>query len=64
MSILTSNLPTIDYSFQGQPFCDAPTKSTIELTTMDYAFQGQPFVTMNLLGDAVTPLRMLMGVGL
>jgi hypothetical protein len=45
MSLPTpTNLTTMDYTYQGQPFVDVPTKSTIDLTTMDYTYQGQPFV--------------------
>ena len=40
-----SDLATMDYAFQGQPFVDVTGKSSIDVTTMDYAFQGQPFVT-------------------
>jgi len=40
-----SDLVTMDYAFEGQPFVDVTGKSSIDLTTMDYAFQGQPFVT-------------------
>ena len=46
-----SSLPTatdlekLDYSYQGQPFCDVPAKASIDTTTMDYSYQGQPFVT-------------------
>lgn len=39
-----TNLVTMNWSFNGQPFVEVPAKSTIDLTTMDWAFQGQPFV--------------------
>ena len=39
-----TDLKTMDYAYQGQPFVDVAL-SGIDTTTMDYAFQGQPFVT-------------------
>jgi len=46
MSLPTStDLETMDYSYQGQPFVDVPARSDIDTTTMDYSYQGQPFVT-------------------
>lgn len=39
-----TNIVTMDWAFQGQPFVDIPVKSTVVLSGMDYAFQGQPFV--------------------
>ena len=38
------DLETMDFSFQGQPFVELPSKDNIDLETMDYAYQGQPFV--------------------
>lgn len=40
-----TELITMDYSFQGQPFVNVTSKSSIDLTKMDYAFQGQPFIS-------------------
>jgi hypothetical protein len=40
-----TDLETMDYAFQGQPFVNVPARSDIDTTTMDWAFQGQPFVT-------------------
>jgi len=42
--ITPDNLKELDYTFQGQPFCDVPAKSEIDLETMDYAYKAQPFV--------------------
>jgi len=39
-----SDLITMDYSYQGQPFVNVSAKSGIDLTTMDYSYLGQPFV--------------------
>jgi len=45
MSLPTkTDLQTMDYAFQAQPFVNVPAKSTIDLTTMDYAYEAQPFV--------------------
>ena len=41
----STDLQTMDYSFNGQPFVNVPAKSGIDTTTMDYSFQAQPFVT-------------------
>jgi hypothetical protein len=60
-----TDLLTMDYSYQGQPFVDVPAQDSIVLSTMDYTYQGQPFVR-NEAGGAVvtvTPLRCLMGIG-
>jgi hypothetical protein len=32
-----ANLETMDFAFEGQPFCDVPAKSGINLDGMDYA---------------------------
>lgn len=40
-----TDLQTMDYVFQGQPFVSVPARTTNTLATMDYVFQGQPFVT-------------------
>jgi hypothetical protein len=46
MALLTpTNLETMDYAYQAQPFVDVPSKSAINLETMDYAYQAQPFVS-------------------
>jgi len=39
-----TDLQTMDYSYQGQPFVNVPAKSSIDLTTMDHSYQAQPFV--------------------
>jgi hypothetical protein len=39
-----TDLKTLDWSFQGQPFCWVAAKSSITLAGMDYSFQAQPFV--------------------
>jgi len=41
-----ADLVTMDYSFQGQPFVELPSKDSVTLITMDYAFQAQPFVRL------------------
>ena len=46
-----TDLQTMDYSYQGQPFVNVPSKSSIDLTTMDYSYQGQPFVGNPFGGD-------------
>lgn len=46
MALPTStDLKTMDYSYQGQPFVNVPAKTGITLTTMDYSYQAQPFVS-------------------
>jgi hypothetical protein len=37
------DLETLDYAYQGQPFCSVPAKSDINLDIMNYAYQAQPF---------------------
>jgi len=45
MALLTpTQLATMDYAFQGQPFVDVPAKDAVDIKTMDYAYQAQPFV--------------------
>jgi len=45
MSLPTpTELLTMNFAYQGQPFVYVAAKSTIDLKTMDYAFQAQPFV--------------------
>lgn len=39
-----TDLLTMQYAFQAQPFVDVPAKDSITLTAMEYAFQAQPFV--------------------
>ncbi|MBU0964730.1 hypothetical protein KKC06_06850 [Patescibacteria group bacterium] len=39
------NLQTLNYAYQGQPFCRVPAKTTIDLETMDYSYEAQPFVS-------------------
>jgi hypothetical protein len=39
-----TQLKTMDYAYQAQPFVYVGAKSTIDLKTMDYAYQAQPFV--------------------
>lgn len=41
---VSSDLESMDYVYNGQPFVNVPAKSTIDLTTMDYVYLGQPFV--------------------
>lgn len=40
----SSDLLTMDYVYQAQPFVDVPSKAAIDLTGMDFVWQGQPFV--------------------
>ena len=42
---IKSDVETMDYSYQGQPFVDIPGRSDVDTTTMDYSWLGQPFVT-------------------
>lgn len=39
-----TQLRTMDYAFQGQPFVSIPAKTGMTLQSMDYSFQAQPFV--------------------
>jgi hypothetical protein len=39
-----TNLKTMNYAYQGQPFVNIPAKDSINLKTMNIAYQGQPFV--------------------
>lgn len=49
MSLPTRDeLKTLDWAFQGQPFCMVDAQGNVNLTTMDWAFQGQPFVIMQI----------------
>ncbi len=49
MSLPTrAELKTLDWSFQGQPFCMVDAQGNVNLATMDWAFQGQPFVIMQI----------------
>ena len=41
----SSDILTMDYNFQGFPYVNLPSKSTINLLTMDYNFWGFPFVS-------------------
>lgn len=41
----SSDLDTMDYAYQAQPYVEVPTKSAVVLTGMDYAYQAQPFVS-------------------
>jgi len=46
MSLPTpDNLKTMDWAFQGQPFVDVPSKSTVDIKTMDWAYLATPFVS-------------------
>ena len=40
-----TNLKTMDYAYQAQPFVQVPSKSAVITNTMDYAYLAQPFVT-------------------
>ncbi len=46
-----SDLKTMDFASQGQPFVKLSAKSNIDLLTGDFAFQGQPFIANS--GDAI-----------
>lgn len=39
------DLKTLDYCFQGEPFCDISAKSALDLPTMNWAFKATPFVS-------------------
>jgi hypothetical protein len=49
------NVKSMDYCFNGMPFCDFPLDITVETRKMDYAFNGIPFVT-NYQTTAVTTI--------
>lgn len=40
-----TNLLTLDYTYLGEPFCNVPAKSSIDLSSADYVYQGEPFVS-------------------
>jgi len=49
MSLLVkTNLETMDYSFQAQPFVDVVGGNTIVINGMDYSWMAQPFVRNNI----------------
>ena len=60
-----SDLVSLGYSFNGEPFVDVPANSTITLAEMTYSYNGEPFVRNEDSAPAAssTPLRCLMGVG-
>ncbi len=39
-----TDLLTLNYSYQGQPFVHIPAKSGMNLSSMDYSFQASPFM--------------------
>jgi len=41
----STDLLTMDYSYNGMPFVNVPTNSTVNTFTMDYSQNGMPFVT-------------------
>jgi len=49
-----SELFSLDYAFNGEPFVSVPAKSDIDLGSMDYAFNGEPFVA-NEWGETLVP---------
>ena len=59
--VTKTDLETMDYLYQGQPFVNVPAKSTIELTTMDYLYQGEPFVSNS--GATGSGAMLLLGIG-
>jgi len=42
--VTKTDLETMDFVYQGQPFVSVPAKDEIDLSTMDYVYQGEPFV--------------------
>jgi hypothetical protein len=40
-----TDLQTMNYVYQGQPFVSVSARSDIDTTTMDYIYLEQPFVT-------------------
>ncbi len=52
-----TELETMDYSYQGQPFVNVPAKENIDTTTMDYSYLAQPFVTNPAGGGVVITRR-------
>jgi hypothetical protein len=59
---LPTDLKSMDYGYQGEPFVETPANGNINLFTMDWAYQGQPFVRNNSGGG--TPKRCLLGCGI
>lgn len=49
-----TELQTLDYGFNGEPFCGVPAKGAIDVKTMDYGFDGEPFV-VNYGGEVPPP---------
>jgi hypothetical protein len=58
-----SDLETMDYSFNGEPFVDVPGNSSIDLMTMDWSYLGEPFVRNGAGGVTASPRRCLLGAG-
>jgi hypothetical protein len=43
MALVTkADLITLDFAFQGQPFCVIAKDNTVDFGTLDWAFSGQP----------------------
>jgi hypothetical protein len=38
-------LSTLDFVYNGSPFCWVPSKTSISLSTLDYYYNGAPFVS-------------------
>ena len=46
MALPTStDVSTLDYSYNGMPFGNIPTTNLVDTFTMDYSYNGMPFVT-------------------
>lgn len=40
----TTDVKSLDYPYQGQPFVRVPAKDGFNTNTLDYPYQGQPFI--------------------
>jgi hypothetical protein len=60
----SSDLDSMDYAFQAQPYVSVPTKCNLSLKSMDFAFQAQPFVTNDYLIPTLTAVQHLTHIDL
>lgn len=59
MSVIPpSELSSMDYAYQGEPYVEVAVGSGIELESMDYAFRALPFVAPASATTVVDPLGM------
>ena len=55
-------ITSLDYSYQGQPFCWVAATGSVLLTTMDYAYQAQPFVANKDEEAAASNIKSISGI--